>query len=186
MPLRLSRTVGRVIVLFLLQLGLGSGVAADESPQPVTHQCTFQGVVVPCTVHAVDAQGVQRVEIGRIDPQDWRFDEKDLPVEATALHVELLNHTTYDNAIRYATAELYRFYRAQKAQQLVSLVMARLVQYVKTKYGPDLSSDDVIEAIVLEAGLPVIQVPEAARDIQTSDIMQMLRQSVGARPEGGK
>jgi hypothetical protein len=175
-----------VTVFLLLQLGLGSGVAADEPPQPVTHQCTLQGVVVPCTVHAVDAQGVQRVEIGKIDPQDWRFDEKDLPVDATALHVELLNYTTYDNAIRYAAAEMYRFYRAQKAQQLLSLVMARLVQFVKTKYGPDLSIDDVIEAIVLEAGLPVIQVPEAARDIQTSDIMQMLRQNVDARPQGGK
>lgn len=175
MPLWLSRTLGWLCAALLAGGIVRAPAVASER---VTPQCTLMGVVVPCTVQPVDPEGVQRIEIGTLKPEDWQFDEKDLPVDATALHVDLLNHVTHENALRYVTAHLYRLYRMEQARKLLALVTMRMVAYVKAKYGGDLTPQQVIEAIVLEAGLPVIAVPQAAEDIQHMDIMDLLRRSV--------
>ena len=177
MPLRLSGGLacGALMVVALVWVQPASAQSA-----PSTQQCQFQGVVVPCTVHAVDHRGVQQIDIGTIDPSDWLFAEKDLPRDATALHVELLNDTTLDTARRYVLAQFYRLYRADQARKLLSLVTLQLIQMAKRKYGTDMTYQQVIEAIVIEAGLPVINLPAAADDIQQVDIMQLLRQEVGS------
>jgi hypothetical protein len=127
-------------------------------------RCTLNGIQTPCTVLPIDEQGVQRVEIGQIDPKDWKFDEKDLPVDATALHVELLNDTTYEKALRYATADFYRMYRMQQARKLVDHIKMRMISYVRAKYGSQMTPEETIEAIVLETGLPIIPVPAAVEN----------------------
>ena len=109
-----------------------------------------------------------------------------MPVDATALHVELLNEVTHENALRYVTAQMYRLYRMEQARKLLALVTQRMVAYVKAKYGGALTPQQVIEAIVLEAGLPVIAVPPAAEDIQHMDIMELLRRGVDAPSGQGK
>jgi hypothetical protein len=176
MPMRLSRTVTGLTTIVVVCVLWASVSPATEAPR--TQQCQFQGVVVPCTIHAVDRRGVQRIDLGPIDDADWQFDEKDLPRDATALHVELLNKTTIDNARRYALAQFYRLYRAEQARKLLSLVTMQMIEAVKRKYGHEMTHQQVIEAIVLEAGLPVINVPEIAEDIQTLDLMKLLRQTV--------
>ena len=140
-----------VLVLSLLQGSFAQQQAADD--------CLFAGRRAPCAVET-HIEGDLTVTLKPLDPSDWEFLERDLAPDATALHAELLNHTTWANAQRYALAQIYRQYRAMQAMKLATYARFQIMQQMRAKYG-DLDELALIEAVVLEAGLPVIQVPSA-------------------------
>jgi len=141
-----------VLVLSLLQ-------GSFAQPQGAADACLFAGRRAPCTVET-HVEGDPTVALRPLDQSDWEFLERDLAPDATALHAELLNHTTWENAQRYALAQLYRQYRAMQAMKLATYARFQIMQQMRAKYG-DLDELALIEAVVLEAGLPVIQVPSA-------------------------
>ena len=120
--------------------------------------CILAGRILPCTVET-DIAGQPTVTLKPLTRDDWAFFERDLAPDATALHAELLNHTTWDNAQRYALSQIYRQYRAVQAMKLATYARERIMARVRARYG-DLDEFSLLEAVVMEAGLPVIHVPD--------------------------
>jgi len=126
--------------------------------QPEAASCVFAGARLPCTVESTVA-GEPAITLKPLTRDEWEFLERDMAPEATALHADLLNHTTWDNAQRYALSQLYRQYRAVQAMKLATYARAQIMARVRAKYG-DLDEFSLLEAVVIEAGLPVIHVPD--------------------------
>lgn len=126
--------------------------------QPEAASCIFAGETLPCTVES-DIAGPPTVTLKPLTRDDWAFFERDMAPDATALHAELLNHTTWDNAQRYALSQIYRQYRAVQAMKLATYARERIMAQMRAKYG-DLDDFSLLEAVVVEAGLPVIHVPD--------------------------
>lgn len=130
-------------------------------------RCIFAGQTLPCTVES-DIAGQPTITLKSLARDDWAFFERDMAPDATALHAELLNHTTWDNAQRYALSQLYRQYRAVQAMKLATYARQRIMAQMRAKYG-DLDEFALIEAVVIEAGLPVIHVPDVADPLMSDE-----------------
>jgi hypothetical protein len=133
-------------------------VSTAVAQPPVETSCVFAGQTVPCTVE-MDASGTRQITLTPIEKADWAFLERDMARDATALHAAFLNDPTWDNAQRYVLSHIYRQYRAMQAMKLATYVRAKIMEQMRAKYG-ELDELGLIEAVVIEAGMPVIAVPE--------------------------
>jgi hypothetical protein len=165
------------ISVFLVVAAAGSKAAAE--PSEVT--CTFAGHTLPCTVE-ITVDGVPHVLLSPIDKSDWEFLERDMAPDATALHAELLTHPSWETARRYALSQLYRQYRAMQAMKLATYARYKIMAQVKAKYG-ELDELALIEAVVIEAGMPVVNVPDLAETLTPGELLDLSRLM---RPGGGK
>jgi hypothetical protein len=165
------------ISIFLVVAVAGSQAAAE--PSEVT--CTFAGYTLPCTVES-HVGGMPHIELSPIDKSDWEFLERDMAPDATALHAELLNHPTWETARRYALSQIYRQYRAMQAMKLATYARYKIMAQVKAKYG-ELDELALIEAVVIEAGMPVVNVPDLAETLTPGELLDLSRLM---RPGGGK
>lgn len=143
-----------------LVLSLLSSAVAQQQAKP--DRCRFAGQTMPCTVET-DVEGQPTLTLKPLERADWEFLERDMAPDATALHAELLNHPTWDQAQRYALAQIYRQYRALQAMKLATYARFQIMAQMQAKYG-DLDELALMEAVVIEAGLPVIQVPSRIGD----------------------
>ena len=157
------------ISVFLVAAVASSQAAAEQSE--VT--CTFAGHALPCTVEN-NVDGVPHVMLSPIEKSDWEFLERDMARDATALHAELLNHPNWETARRYALSQLYRQYRAMQAMKLATYARYKIMEQVKAKYG-DLDELALIEAVVIEAGMPVVNVPDLADTLTPGALLDLSR-----------
>jgi hypothetical protein len=162
-----------------LVLSLLSGAVAQQ--QSATERCRFAGQTVPCTVETA-VEGHQTLTLVPLEKTDWEFLERDMAPDATALHADLLNHPTWDKAQRYALAQIYRQYRALQAMKLAAYARFKIMAQIKARYG-DLDELALMEAVVLEAGLPVIQVPSGIGDLTLDGGLDLGAQRGGEKPD---
>ena len=144
---------------------------APAQAQPATSNCIFAGQTMPCTVET-DVSGQQTITRQPIEKSDWEFLERDMAPDATALHAELLNNTTWENAQRYALSQIYRQYRAMQAMKLATYARFKIMEQMKAKYG-ELDELALIEAVVIEAGMPVINVPSLIDNLNPGDLLNL-------------
>ena len=144
---------------------VGFVTAADAQ-----ESCVFAGHAIPCTVETSVTTG-ESITLEPITKTDWQFLERDMARDATALHAELLNNTTLENAKRYALSEIYRQYRGMQAMKLATYVRAQIMAQMRAKYG-DLDELGLIEAAVIESGMPVISVPDLEKTLKPGDLMR--------------
>lgn len=165
-----------VVVFFL-------GTRAPAEPaEGVT--CTFAGHTMPCTVES-NVEGVQHITLAPIAKTDWEFLERDMAPDATALHAELLNHTNWETAVRYALSQIYRQYRALQAMKLATYARYKIIQQAKAKYG-ELDEMALLEAVVIEAGMPVVNVPDLAETMTPGELLDMSRMMGAGGSKDGK
>ena len=160
---RVSTFAAVVLVLF----SIGS-----VQSQEATTTCIFGGRRMPCTIET-HIKGEQTISLQPIKKSDWEFHEKDMDRVATALQAELLNNVTIENAQAFVMSQLYRQYRGNQVQKLLGYLALQILREMKAKY-PDLDDGELLEAIVIEAGLPVIKVPSAAEDVDMDEIRELL------------
>lgn len=165
------------ISVFLVAAVAGSQAPAEQSE--VT--CTFAGYTLPCTVES-NVGGVPHIELSPIQQSDWEFLEHDMAPDATALHAELLNHPTWETARRYALSQIYRQYRAMQAMKLATYARYKIMEQVRAKYG-DLDELALVEAVVIEARMPVVKVPDLADTPTPGELLDLSRL---LQPGGGK
>ena len=154
----------------LLVLILSTSAVGQES-------CVFAGHALPCTIET-NVNATQPITLAPIGKADWEFLERDMARDATALHAELLNNTTLENAKRYAMSEIYRQYRGMQAMKLATYVRMQIMNQMRAKYG-DLDELGLIEAAVIESGMPVINVPDLSKTLKPGDLMDARLSSMG-------